>query len=784
MVNEFVGQTDYAVLIENIWREFPEMNIPQRVARAMNASGPIQVSQATNMTLWDMRGLTKENGELLDPEVFLRMKIAEAQHKLCQATLWVLVDKKKISRTAAVSAEPICEQLKQMMKVVDLENVVQKGTNALTLEQKGMLNGMMGRTMQDVFKSAYQNDVLFSPPSAEGRRQRGATDERPLEENEEEGWGRAAGGARNHGFPVDPPGGAGDRDAPDDVVGKYAGESLEDLAALSEDLIRQREAAVAQDDRLAAAAQVDRLAAQAQDDRLSAAVQVDRLAAATQDDRLAAATQDNRLAAVAQDDRLAAVFTRPPGVWAAAAALLAKTEERAACKKHDLDLENVLRLRYCQMESTVRNPAGATLLEALSASLLQMQRRPPAPPDGSNSNSSTASSDPQIAAMSALSQRLRDMECRLLLVGSTDAQFPLFLEKTLDAVNLPHCRVTVYEPNPRYKTELQTRFDAEGVEGGVPLRRTRIVMSEVTQAKGSYQVEMPGPPTIIDAAHAVDLARMRDAAGNEVFVAKQQVHHETVFRISLDQALCEPISVSDVPRQTSTNIAFCEVGETPLVTIAAHADPLAVLLSFRKMLHQAHPAAVLWEASFRSDISDQIKVFARTDYIVYAGVLQPPNIVVGHHEPQLVRVDIDENAISTIKGLMQYYKLNITLAAIRHTHPFLEHAKDRLVLCENPCHGGASLSRFLGEQERSKTNTDSCPVPDICMCSGLDPPAPVALGNGGEDAIHNQPPAEFAADTSSRTKASRVASPTMCYAAYNLDKGSCEFNPACFASAS
>lgn len=98
---------------------------------------------------------------------------------------------------------------------------------------------------------------------------------------------------------------------------------------------------------------------------------------------------------------------------------------------------------------------------------------------------------------------------------------------------------------------------------------------------------------------------------------------------------------------------------------------------------------------------------------------------VGHHEPQLIRVDIDENAVSTIKGLMQYYKLNITLAAIRHTHPFLEHAKDRLVLCENPCHGGASLSRFLGEQERSKTNTDSCPVPDICMCSGLDPPAQV-----------------------------------------------------------
>lgn len=64
--------------------------------------------------------------------------------------------------------------------------------------------------------------------------------------------------------------------------------------------------------------------------------------------------------------------------------------------------------------------------------------------------------------------------------------------------------------------DLQSRFDAEGVEGGVPLRRTRIVMSEVTQAKGSYQVEMPGPPTIIDAAHAVDLARMRDAAGNEV----------------------------------------------------------------------------------------------------------------------------------------------------------------------------------------------------------------------------------------------------------------------------
>ena len=45
--------------------------------------------------------------------------------------------------------------------MVDLGNVVRGGTRALTPEQVAMLNGMMGRTMQDVFRSAYQTSVLF-----------------------------------------------------------------------------------------------------------------------------------------------------------------------------------------------------------------------------------------------------------------------------------------------------------------------------------------------------------------------------------------------------------------------------------------------------------------------------------------------------------------------------------------------------------------------------------------------------------------------------------------------
>jgi hypothetical protein len=79
----------------------------------------------------------------------------------CVATLWALVEKRRIDRVGAVEAEPICKQIAEMMKVVDLSNVIHGGTSALTPEQIAMLNGMLGRTMQDVFRSAYQTSVLF-----------------------------------------------------------------------------------------------------------------------------------------------------------------------------------------------------------------------------------------------------------------------------------------------------------------------------------------------------------------------------------------------------------------------------------------------------------------------------------------------------------------------------------------------------------------------------------------------------------------------------------------------
>jgi hypothetical protein len=75
-------------------------------------------------------------------------------------------------------------------------------------------------------------------------------------------------------------------------------------------------------------------------------------------------------------------------------------------------------------------------------------------------------------------------------------------------------------------------------------------------------------------------------------------------------------------------IPSCEVGEVPLVSIAAHADPTAVLASFPKMLRLGYVGAVLWEATWTSDIKPQVRIFHRTNYTVFAAILAPPNMVV------------------------------------------------------------------------------------------------------------------------------------------------------------
>jgi hypothetical protein len=71
-----------------------------------------------------------------------------------------------------------------------------------------------------------------------------------------------------------------------------------------------------------------------------------------------------------------------------------------------------------------------------------------------------------------------------------------------------------------------------------------------------------------------------------------------------------------------------EVGEVPLVSIASHANPTSVLSSFPKLLRLGYVGAVLWEATWSSDIKPQIDVFRMTNYTVFAAMLAPPNLVV------------------------------------------------------------------------------------------------------------------------------------------------------------
>jgi hypothetical protein len=54
--------------------------------------------------------------------------------------------------------------------------------------------------------------------------------------------------------------------------------------------------------------------------------------------------------------------------------LMANLEEATCVKQHDDKLGHLLRLRWCQMESTVNNAAGATLMESLSAAILRVSR--------------------------------------------------------------------------------------------------------------------------------------------------------------------------------------------------------------------------------------------------------------------------------------------------------------------------------------------------------------------------------------------------------------------------
>ena len=78
----------------------------------------------------------------------------------------------------------------------------------------------------------------------------------------------------------------------------------------------------------------------------------------------------------------------------------------------------------------------------------------------------------------------------------------------------------------------------------------------------------------------------------------------------------------------STAIPSCEVGEVPLVTIASHAEPTAVLGSFPRMLRLGYVGALVWEATHATDIVPQLRVFARTNYTVFVAVLPPANMVV------------------------------------------------------------------------------------------------------------------------------------------------------------
>ena len=94
MAKDFVGELDYRMLIETIWQQFPEMNIPLRTERALldpahqlDPSLPIRSNitlldpTAVNGAAWKEMGLSGKK-DLLDPEVFLRMKLADSQMKM------------------------------------------------------------------------------------------------------------------------------------------------------------------------------------------------------------------------------------------------------------------------------------------------------------------------------------------------------------------------------------------------------------------------------------------------------------------------------------------------------------------------------------------------------------------------------------------------------------------------------------------------------------------------------------------------------------------------------
>ena len=60
-----------------------------------------------------------------------------------------------------------------------------------------------------------------------------------------------------------------------------------------------------------------------------------------------------------------------------------------------------------------------------------------------------------MTSMERLVYRLHQVECRVVLVGTSDTRFPMFLEKVLNATHMGHCQVDIYEPNPRLHFLLQ-----------------------------------------------------------------------------------------------------------------------------------------------------------------------------------------------------------------------------------------------------------------------------------------------------------------------------------------
>jgi hypothetical protein len=80
----------------------------------------------------------------------------------------------------------------------------------------------------------------------------------------------------------------------------------------------------------------------------------------------------------------------------------------------------------------------------------------------------------------------------------------------------------------------------------------------------------------------------------------------------------------------------------------------------------------------------------------------------------------------TVKALMAHHQLNVTLLAIRTTHPYLRHATADVLQCENPCVAGSrTLGRPFGEGFLSEGSGRSCVVPEMCMCAVLEPPPQV-----------------------------------------------------------